>query len=155
MVDAITDSYDALRTILRSNVADPWGSSRTKQWIYPGHPRVSTIYPRMSIVDVGAGMDYKGIGENNNRYTVTYEIIVWVHKTNKFTINSSPHGGAKLCAYLGDQVIGAIQNASNRNWAFKNYGVVEWQVGGTAYGDYDDDTRRFTRQLTVRVEIET
>lgn len=130
---------------------------QTAEWIYIDHPRVDAKMPRISLTltssvhrPAGIGAEIGGSGGTLGIWEeTTFEVEIWVHRTNKTTGLSPQRGGTALRDWLGDQIVDVFLTKRS-TWA-STYNIVDVEKIGEVPIPYDEETELFRKTITVRV----
>lgn len=142
-----------LRTELSSLKAN---IGQTKEFIYIDYPRLDAKMPRISLsltgsiqrpAAIGANVDLTG-GTLAVYEEATFEIGIFVHRTNATTNLSPKRKGTSLRDYLGDQVVDVL--LKQRKVLFSQ-GILDIEKIGETSFPFDEETELFVKTITFRV----
>lgn len=143
-----------LINLLRDNISNPCGY--TGHWIFVGYPRTDAKMPRISLTLTSSPQRPVAIGAEINvsntlgvMEETTFDIDIWVHRTNKTTGISPKRGGNALVAYLADQVVDVI--LEKRNFMRTTYDLLDMEKVGEVIHPYDEENELFRKTINLRV----
>jgi len=147
----------ALVSLLRTELtSEKTQVGQTKEWIYVDYPRLDATMPRISLTLTGSVQTPLGIGAEMGvsntlgvRETTTFDIDVFVHRTNRTTGISPTRAGTSLRDYLGDQIIDVL--LKKRGYLTSTYGIEDIVILAQIPQPYDEETELFRKIITIQV----
>jgi len=97
---------ELLKKYLRQNVSDPLDRGVT--WIMYGYPRKRINYPTIALFQTGGRSEAVGVGHQQRRLMLLYEIEILTNKEAEATINGKRYSGYKLVSLIADRVVSAL-----------------------------------------------
>jgi len=147
----------ALVDLLRNNVSNPTAS--TVHWVYIDYPRTDATFPRISVTLISSAINPAWIGNqmltDTGEATLgmwvlsTYDIDVWVGRTNRSTGISPTRGGTALRDYITDLIETMILEKKENMRSEHN--IVDMEIIDRRTLPYDESTQLFRATLVVRI----
>lgn len=144
----ITSLRTGLATV-RTSVGAP------EKWIYVDYPRLDATMPRISVtltssIETPAAVGAEMGGTLGVYEETSFDIDIWVHRTNKTTGLTPARGGTALRDYLADEVVDIIL-ALRATLASTYPEIIDIQKVGESPHPYDEETELFRKTLTITV----
>ena len=153
----IEDLNRAVVDLLRDNISNP--TSNTAHWVYMDFPRSDATFPRISVTLSSSAINPAWIGNHmlNDAgeatlgmwVITTYDIDVWIERTNKSTGLDPVRGGTALRDYITDLVETIILEKKETMRTVHN--VVDMEIIDRRTLPYDESTQLFRATLVVRI----
>ena len=129
----------------------------TGHWIYVDFPRLDAKMPRISLSLTGSRETPAGIGAEINDPAgnlgvleeTSFDIDIWVHRTNKSTGLSPERGGTALRDYLGDRVTSIL--LGKRLTLRESVGILDIEKIGEIVHPFDEDMELLRKTISIRV----
>ena len=127
-------------------------------WIYVDYPRLDATMPRLSVTLTNSPSSSAAIGDEFNvgggtltlEEHASFDIDVWVHKTNKTTGLTPVRGGTSLRDYLADQVVTVILK-QRAVLVQANSDLIDIEKTDEYPYLYDEDREIFRKTISIRV----
>lgn len=147
-----------VKTLREKLVSVKSNIGQTKEWIYVDYPRLDATMPRISVTLTGSPQSPAAIGAQMGHgggtlavmEETSFDIDIWVHRTNKTTGLTPTRGGTSLRDFLADQVVDVI--LKQRENLVNNYkDLLDLEKTGEMPHPYDEDREIFRKTVTIRV----
>ena len=123
-----------------------YGSS----WIYPDFPRTDAASPRIGVNLVSESTSPSGFTTDDNFYTATYQVSVFVKEGKAVSIVNKDYAGQELAMFLADYTQDMLLN--NRAGIMYNVWDIE-HVGGNVMWEEDKKFIYVMRDYLIRARI--
>jgi len=147
----------AVVDLLRDNIDNP--TSNTAHWVYMDYPRSDATFPRISVTLVSSAINPAWLGNHmlNDAgeatqgmwVLTTYDIDIWVERTNRTTGIDPIRGGTALRDYIVDLVETLI--LEKKETMRTEHNVVDMEIIDRRTLPYDETTQLFRATLVVRI----
>jgi len=147
-----------LVTTLRNKLSsEKTAVSQTSEWIYVDFPRLDAKMPRISVTLASSPSRPAGIGANVDSGSgtfgifeeTTFDIDIWVHRTNKTTGISPKRAGTSLRDWLGDRIVDVLMK--ERDNLKSSDGILDIEKIGETPFPFDEEKEIFRKTITFRI----
>lgn len=129
---------------------------QTSEWIYVDYPRTDAKMPRISITLTSSAQRPAGIGANvvtSGTFGImedtSFDIDIWIHRTNKTTGITPQRGGTSLRDWLGDEIVAVL--LKQRATLKTSDEILDIIIIGQSPQSYDEETELFQKTISISV----
>jgi len=151
-----------LRNLLQTNLRDPYNDTvnSPRDWITIDYPDLEKDTPIISITNTGISRSEIGIGRQlggtiGERYTLIFDLDIWVKMAEIFTItiDATPtkKGSGALRDWLRDEITKLLRD--QRLKFVQDNSLEDFKIIGGRVHPYDEEIDRLRATIIVQIDL--